>query len=55
MKHASAMPHAFTEQGVAMLSAVLRSPTAPRGGLVVVINPSLKRAALDKKGPFRYP
>lgn len=28
MKHASAMPFAFTEQGVAMLSGVLRSPQA---------------------------
>lgn len=28
LKHSSAMPHAFTEQGVSMLSAVLRSPTA---------------------------
>ena len=27
-KHSSVMPHAFTEQGVAMLSSVLRSPTA---------------------------
>lgn len=28
MKHSSVMPYAFTEQGVAMLSSVLRSPTA---------------------------
>lgn len=28
LKHASSMPHVFTEQGVAMLSSVLRSPTA---------------------------
>ena len=28
LKHSSAMPNAFTEQGVSMLSAVLRSPTA---------------------------
>ena len=28
MKHSSAMPYAFTEQGVAMLSSVLKSPTA---------------------------
>jgi phage regulator Rha-like protein len=28
LKHSSAMPYAFTEQGVAMLSAVLRSDTA---------------------------
>ncbi|MBE6250644.1 MAG: ORF6N domain-containing protein [Bacteroidales bacterium] len=28
LKHSSVMPHAFTEQGVAMLSSVLRSPTA---------------------------
>ena len=28
LKHSSNMPHAFTEQGVAMLSSVLRSPTA---------------------------
>ena len=28
LKHSSNMPHAFTEQGVAMLASVLRSPTA---------------------------
>ena len=28
LKHSSAMPNAFTEQGVSMLSALLRSPTA---------------------------
>ena len=28
LKHSSRMPHAFTEQGIAMLSSVLRSPTA---------------------------
>ena len=28
LKHSSALPHAFTEQGVAMLFAVLRSKTA---------------------------
>ena len=28
LKHSSNMPHAFTEQGVAMFSSVLRSPTA---------------------------
>ena len=28
LKHSSNMPHAFTEQGVAMLSSVLRSPTS---------------------------
>ena len=28
LKHSSVCPHAFTEQGVAMLSAVLRSDTA---------------------------
>jgi hypothetical protein len=28
MKHSSVMPYAFTEQGVAMLSSVLKSPTA---------------------------
>jgi len=28
LKHSSSRPYAFTEQGVAMLSAVLRSPTA---------------------------
>ncbi len=28
LKHSSNMPYAFTEQGVAMLSSVLRSPTA---------------------------
>lgn len=28
MKHSTVMPYAFTEQGVAMLSSVLKSPTA---------------------------
>ena len=28
LKHSSSMPHAYTEQGIAMLSSVLRSPTA---------------------------
>ncbi len=28
LKHSSNMPHAFTEEGVAMLASVLRSPTA---------------------------
>ena len=28
LKHSSVCPHAFTEQGVAMLSAVLHSDTA---------------------------
>ncbi|MCR5401503.1 MAG: ORF6N domain-containing protein [Treponema sp.] len=28
MKHSAVLPHVFTEQGVAMLSAVLHSPTA---------------------------
>lgn len=28
LKHSSSLPYAFTEQGVSMLSAVLRSPTA---------------------------
>jgi len=28
LKHSSSMPYVFTEQGVAMLSAVLKSPTA---------------------------
>ena len=30
LKHSSSMPHVFTEQGVAMLSAVLKSETAIR-------------------------
>lgn len=28
LKHSSSMPNAFTEQGISMLSAVLKSPTA---------------------------
>jgi len=36
MKHASAMPHAFTEQGVAMLSAVLHSETAVKVSIQIM-------------------
>jgi hypothetical protein len=35
-KHAKYLPYAFTEQGVAMLSAVLRSPTAVRVSIDIV-------------------
>jgi hypothetical protein len=37
LKHSTALPYAFTEQGVAMLSAVLRSETAYK-----LLMPSLK-------------
>lgn len=36
MKHASVTPYAFTEQGVAMLSAVLRSPIAVRVSIQII-------------------
>jgi len=36
MKHASAMPYAFTEQGVAMLSAVLHSETAVKMSIQII-------------------
>lgn len=36
LKHASAAPYAFTEQGVAMLSAVLRSKTAVRTSISII-------------------
>ena len=35
-KHLKYRPYAFTEQGVAMLSAVLRSPTAVRVSIEIV-------------------
>ena len=35
-KHSKYRPYAFTEQGVAMLSAVLRSPTAVRVSIEIV-------------------
>ncbi len=36
LKHASTLPHAFTEQGVAMLSAVLRSDTAIKTSISII-------------------
>jgi len=36
LKHSSALPHAFTEQGVAMLSAVLRSHTAIATSIAII-------------------
>ncbi len=36
MKHSSALPYAFTEQGVAMLSAVLRSETAVKVSIQII-------------------
>jgi hypothetical protein len=36
MKHASALPHAFTEVGVAMLSSVLNSETAIQINLQII-------------------
>ena len=36
LKHASAPPYAFTEQGVAMLSAVLRSDTAVKVSIQIM-------------------
>lgn len=36
LKHSSALPYAFTEQGVAMLSAVLRSDTAIKTSIAIM-------------------
>jgi hypothetical protein len=36
MKHSSTLPNAFTEQGVSMLSAVLRSDTAIRVSIGII-------------------
>ena len=36
LKHSTTLPHAFTEQGVAMLSAVLRSDTAIRTSISIM-------------------
>lgn len=36
LKHSSALPHAFNEQGVAMLSAVLRSETAIQTSIQII-------------------
>ena len=36
LKHSSSMPNAFTEQGVAMLSSVLKSPTAIQVSLQII-------------------
>lgn len=37
MKHSSVMPYAFTEQGVAMLSSVLKSPTAVEVNIQIML------------------
>ncbi len=36
LKHSSILPHVFTEQGVAMLSSVLNSPTAIKVGIQIM-------------------
>jgi len=36
LKHSSVLPYAFTEQGVAMLSAVLRSETAVKVSIQII-------------------
>lgn len=36
LKHSSTLPHAFTEHGVAMLSAVLRGPMAVKMSLLII-------------------
>ena len=36
LKHSSALPHAFTEQGVAMISAVLKSDTAVKTSIAII-------------------
>lgn len=43
LKHSSTMPYAFTEQGVAMLSSVLKSPTA------VAVNIQIMRAFVSMR------
>lgn len=36
LKHSSVMPNAFTEQGISMLSAVLKSPTAIKVSIRII-------------------
>lgn len=36
LKHSSSLPHAFTEQGVAMISAVLKSDTAVKTSVAII-------------------
>jgi hypothetical protein len=36
LKHSSALPHAFTEQGVAMISVVLKSDTAVKTSIAII-------------------
>lgn len=36
LKHSSALPHAFSEQGVAMISAVLKSDTAVKTSIAII-------------------
>lgn len=36
LKHSTALPFAFTEQGVSMLSAVLRSPAAVQVSIKII-------------------
>lgn len=37
LKHSSSLPHAFTEQGVAMLSSILKSKTAIQVNIQIMI------------------
>ena len=41
LKHSTVLPHVFTEQGVSMLSAVLRSETAIKVSIQIMDNQSI--------------
>lgn len=54
LKHSSSSPYAFTEQGVSMLSAVLRSPTAVQVSIRIMESfVKMRRFLLSNMGLFQ--
>src|SRR5665648_126299 len=54
LKHSSALPYAFTEQGVSMLSAVLRSDTAIRVSIQIMnAFVEMRKLVLNNAGLFQ--
>lgn len=54
LKHSSSLPYAFTEQGVSMLSAVLRSPTAIQVSICIMESfVKMRRYLVSNTGLFQ--
>lgn len=54
LKHSSSLPYAFTEQGVSMLSAVLRSPTAIQVSICIMESfVKMRRYLVSNMGLFQ--